>query len=303
MTAGGRTLIMLPKISMTKSHRKMMDALSLRTEMPRNLLQHWDIFKDIAAKTTPEHQWQAEVLFFPHQWFKRLSDRAWLKFQNYLLQTAWDGSEYWRNEFIGDMVFASILEKQNIKPDAYFINTVKHLFAIGSAGLPGLAPAIDDMAGPISLIQKIYREVYDIKYAPAIMQPEFFNSTDNLPVYYSLEYPMLFEMVRKRQLSSNKLSDLVYLSRITEKFCKEINKDNLNLEDTQFFDVAKKIKFDFLHTTQGREIGIKHSASIEKEDARFMFCSRNNDFPESCSFLRGCIRIMNMPEDICVSVK
>ena len=172
MTAGARSLFMLPKISKSISHHKLQQKIGIYADTPKTLLNHWDIFREIEQCMPDENPWNVELLFFSKKWFDHRNDDAWIKFNHWLAKNAWAGSEFFRNEFIWDMVFSAIQEIKNIRPEPYFTNSVRHLFGIGIGALPGFAPAINNDAGPIHKIQKIYREIYNLDYAPIIMAPK-----------------------------------------------------------------------------------------------------------------------------------
>jgi hypothetical protein len=48
MTAGARSIFMLPGISKTDSHNKLMQKLGLNLDVVQSLIEHWNIFKNIA---------------------------------------------------------------------------------------------------------------------------------------------------------------------------------------------------------------------------------------------------------------
>ncbi len=55
---------MLPKISETNSHNKLAQAFHLSNPSPRSLLDHWNIFREIANHPSLGDPWTAEILFF-----------------------------------------------------------------------------------------------------------------------------------------------------------------------------------------------------------------------------------------------
>lgn len=188
MTAGARSLFMLPKISKAISHQKLQQKIGLQCDAPKSLLDHWRIFREIETRIPDKNPWNVELLFFSKKWFGFQNDDRWLKFNYWLAKNAWSGSEFFRNEFIWDMVFSAIQEKKNIRPEPYFTNNVRHLFAISISALPGFAPAINNHAAPIQKIQDVYQDIYNLDYAPIIMQPEIFSvSRPERSVYHSLE--------------------------------------------------------------------------------------------------------------------
>ena len=86
MTSGARSLFMLPKISKMKSHRRIAKELGLQREAPKNILEHWHVFKEVANHVDFGMHWSSEFLFFTKEWFEGpiLKD-----FKLHLLETVW----------------------------------------------------------------------------------------------------------------------------------------------------------------------------------------------------------------------
>ena len=161
MTSGARSIFMLPRISCSENHQKLKKTFQLRTEAPTTLIQHWELFKQLAnhkdfPSTSP---WYCELLFFSKEWFEHQNDKKWAPFNSFLLETAWRGNEFWRNQFSWNMIFSIIQKIRKLKPSIYIDDTVKYLFSIGVGEAPGFAPAVDDYSAPVSGLQKIYDEV------------------------------------------------------------------------------------------------------------------------------------------------
>lgn len=295
MTAGTRSLFMLPKISKSVSHQKIQKKLGLFSDTPKSLLDHWEIFREIEECLPDENPWNVELLFFSKKWFEFLHDDHWLKFNYWLAQNAWSGSEFFRNEFIWDMVFSAIQEVKNIKPEPYFTNTVRHLFAIGIGALPGFAPATNNDAAPIQKIQKVYQDIYNLDYAPIIMQPTLFSaSIPDRPVYYSLEFPTTISAPIKNKNVANKIINLLQIQHILEKIRSEILQGKLNLEHTTYYMLLQKVKYDFFHSDPNDHAHILPSSQMPIDDPLLLNSLSNNNhlpFPEDCPFVRGCIRI------------
>lgn len=296
LTAGSRFLFMLPKISKSISHHKLLQKLNVQTAVPNSVLDHWNVFRDIEQQTSNQNPWYLEILFFPLKWFKSFNEVKWLKLHNYLLTTAWIGTEFWRSEFVWDMVFAAIQEKRNIRPDPYITNTIKHLFAMAIGVVPGFSPALDDSVGPVKKIQNVYRDIYNLEYDPILMQSLSFSldPKKSRPVYYSLEFPTTIELSPKARTLASKITDLTQIHYLVKKFQHEIVTGSLNLENTPFYDAVQKIDYDFFHTDTGSYEHIKESKNIPLEDKSFLKIAEKNKelrFPENSPFVRGCIRI------------
>ncbi len=294
MSAGARSIFMLPKISETGKYNKLSRAFQLRSEKPNTLLDHWKLFKEIANHPDFGEAWTAEILFFSKEWFDRLNDKEWSAFKMYLFEKAWAGTEFFRNQFIWSVVFSLIQQGRNIKPNPYIADVVRHLLAMGIGALPGFAPAIDDSAGPILRLQEVFNKIYLLTdYAPIIMQPYFFNLEDPRPIYYSLQYPNTIEFSPKARESSTKISDLYQIKSLLSKYLEDIFSNTLKVSGTMLYDLYEKVQYDFFHTDVEKYSGIRLSKEIPKEDSTFLQVPEgmSHDFPANSAFVRGCIRV------------
>lgn len=295
MTAGARCIFMLPKISKVISHHKLLQKLNIQSSVPNDLLDHWHVFKEIEIKADTKNNWILDILFFSKKWVQALNHPKWIKLQNYLFKNAWYGSSFWRQKFIWDMIFAAMQEKKNIKPDPYITNTVEHLFAMGIGAAPGFAPATDDLVAPIKKIQTVYRDIYQLEYAPIIMQPLSFSidRKNSRPVYYSLEFPTMINMPSKARVLASKITDLVQIQHVLNKFSEEVLFGALHFEQAGLANLVRDVKYSFYHTDTSRYMNILSSNKIPLEDSNFII-NQNDDyklFPENSPFLRGCIKI------------
>jgi len=297
MTAGARSIFMLPKISEKERHNKLKKTLRLSAEIPKKLIDHWQVFTEIANHPQITQPWEVELLYFPIQWFENFDSPTWLPFHHYLLNIAWKSSELWRNQFVWNLIFSLIQERKNIKPSSYIADTVKHLFSIGIGALPGFAPAIDNTAAPIIDIQNAYLDIYNLKdYNPTIMQPQMFisDAENNRPVYYSLQFHTAIEFSLKSRERTSITTDLYEIMSLLNKYSSEVLHEQYNIDATPFYTLAKSTSFDFFHSDTKLYPSLIHSREIPKEDPSFNFCAGKmieGDFPETTTFVRGCIRI------------
>lgn len=298
ITAGARSLFILPKISENLGHNRLKRNFKIATEKPENLLNHWEVFRSLANSKNAACNWSMEILYFSNKWFEKLEDPKWEKLHFYLLKNAWQYSEFWCNQFLWNLIFSNIQQKKNLRPDPYIADTVKHILATAVGAAPAFAPALDDKAAPVNFLQKTYLDVYQLKHHyPTIMIPQFFDMHQKSnPVYYSLEYPCTIEFSPRSRRISNKTTDSNEINYVLDKYLNEIGKNELNLSGTPLFDVPQKVDFDFFHTnTENYEV-IRKSSDIPREDPTFIpksSPSSNKGFPDSCPFVKGCIRISN----------
>ena len=222
-----------------------------------------------------------------------------MKFENYLLKTAWRGSEYLRNQFVNNLMYSLIHEKRfkqfgpvSRRP-AYIDNAVRHLFGVGVGALPGFVPATNNSAAPIDDIIKVYTDIYRIKkYQPDMMHLGYFSSQNKMPVYYSLQYPTAAEFSPKSLVRSVALSELDQIKELLRVYRENILKNNLQTEHTLLYEFLKKAKFEFYHSKiRKNETTVKSTTKLFENDSRFV----NNTFADQhavfSSFLKGCIKI------------
>lgn len=296
MTAGARSIFMLPKISSSLLHKKLSKQLCIHEDTPKNLLDHWHVFKKIANHKEFGEPWFTEIVFFSKKWFETLDDPAWKELKIYLLEAAWQRSSFWRDQFIWDTIFSMIQGANVIRANPYIADNVKTLILIGLGKVPGFSPAEDDDIAPISRIQKAYLDIYGLKkYPPIIMQPKFLQFGEKSDsVYYSLEYPMAIEFSPKLSQNSSKLDDLLFIRRLLDTYIREISANKLNVANTRIFEIIKKIKFDCYHCDVSQYSGLKESAEIYNDDKKVQGISKQFsrlEFPERSPFFRGCVRV------------
>lgn len=297
MTAGARSIFMLPKISEAEKHNKLRKEFQVGADVPRSLLDHWKIFREIANHEKFYEPWDVSLIFFSRNWFENLDDSAWCHFNYYLYRYAWIGSEFWRNNFFWDLMFSIIQKVRDIRPSPYISDTVKYLLAIGVGAVPGFAPAIDNSVAPISNLQRAYLEVYNLKeYAPIIMQPCFFSASEKSyrPVYYSLPFPNAIDFSLKNRTRTSLITDLYEVMSLLSKYVSELASGKLNIKSTPLDQLIKSVSYEFFHNNVENYRGMIESYEMPKEDNTFLeildVC-RGKKFPEMSTFVKGCVRI------------
>ena len=294
MTSGARSLFMLPKISKATSHKRIAKELGLQQEPPKNLLEHWEIFRELANHPSFGESWSCTIVFFGGKWFEHLDDPAFRELKLYLLENAWNGSNYWRHQFIWNLVFSVIQIEKGLKTPSYIYNIVKHILNMGVGALPGYAPAIDDMAGPIKRLQSLYASVYNLPYTPIIMQPYIFSGAIDRSVYFSYALPNTLEFSKKTRSDSSKLDDLVTTQYYLKKYLNGLTELPLHIENTSFSRLHELVDFSFYHPDFKDLTDIKDPADLAIEDKYFnTSASKKELFPAKSVFLRGCVRISN----------
>ncbi|OGT05808.1 MAG: hypothetical protein A2103_04935 [Gammaproteobacteria bacterium GWF2_41_13] len=301
MTAGARSIFMLPQISEANAHSKLRKEFHINADKPRGFQDHQHVFTEIANSSIFPSPWSLDVLFFSKAWFEKIHtmDKAWLKFNHYMFQRGWHSSEFWRNSFIWDLTFTRIQSYRHLKPTPYISDIVKHLFTIGVGALPGFAPAMNDELAPISGLQQVYLDCYQLKnrYAPSIIVPAYFNAQKGVsPVYYSLQYPTAMELSPKTNRRQGVTNDLFAIKSLLNNYLLELSQHRLHLESTPIDEISKSLRFRYYHADvgEGKYSEIHNSRLLIKEDPRFSkaLCDQKEKIAAINSlFFKGCVQL------------
>ena len=297
LTAGARFIFMVPNISNLSLHKNLRRDFNINIAPPKNLLDQWEIFKAIVDCPNLKCDWETEVLFFSKKWFQKMEqDKAWQSFHLLLLETAWKRSAYERNVMFYDLAFSRVQEIRNLKPNPYIADTAKHLFMVAAGVVIAFAPAINDMSGPIALLQKVYLESYGVEYNPTIFVPAHFSlSKEGSPVYYSMPLPTTLEFAPKSRKVSSTMNDLSELMHVVKVFFDEIKNNRLKVKDTILGEIVEHVELEFFHNKPDRHNEIKLTTQMAVEDPNLLYCAIKTDkkFADSGTPVRGCVRIAN----------
>jgi hypothetical protein len=77
-------------------------------------------------------------------------------------------------------------------------------------------------------------------------------------------------------------------------FEKELLEDEFNITDTPFAELFKKVRYDYFHNNVELHRGMRNSAEIASEDKNFLKTldgKMHKNFPDTATFVKGCIRI------------
>ncbi len=301
ISSGARTICMLPKITDNTSHEFLKKKYNLKTHAPVDLTEHWSTFVRIANHNNFSQPWYSRLMFFSENWSKHSKDKNWSRFYQFILNKAWQDSTFKRNQFIFDFAFSLAQKSKNLKPNPYLADTVKHLIGIGAGGVPGLAPAINDIAAPITGLQQTYIEEYRLKkHAPIIMHLHPFTLGEKRPVYYSLSMPTTIIFSPRSSKALSKMVDIRQLKHILDAFISETINGKLLIEKTPLFDLAKNVSYKFYHTEKDIHEEILPVTFITEDDLLFQKILGNfpeRAFPEFSPFINGCVAISQKAED------
>src|SRR3989339_524956 len=293
--AGVRSIFMLPKISEHLSHARLRHQYGVRLSAPKYLSEHHQVFTKIANHPEFSEEWYNEIIFFPEDWLiqAKHATHSWIALNYFLLQETWIQSLIWRSQVSLELIWQSLsqeIDKRNMKPRHYLVNTVKHLIMIGIGSIPAFAPALDSICAPIKGLQAVYQNEYGLKYTPTIMIPQHLSKKTS-PVYYSLQCPTLLSYSPMTSHVRSAMHDLQEIEYLMTALLEKLKKNKAPL-----YQLVKNIQFHYYHTELDPHHVIQSAQLLAEEDLRFsqVLCKTTRaikKIAESASFLRGCIRI------------
>jgi hypothetical protein len=299
ISSGARSALMMPNIGCFTNHFHLKRDLNVRSAVPKQLYDHWAVFKEIANSKVIESIWRSCLVYFCEKFVHKLNtDDRWSKLNKYLYQLAWHSFTYERNHFHYDLIFSVVQKRRNLKPSPYLMDTVKHLAATACGVVPGYAPATNDDFLPLEVIQKAYIESYGMKkYHPTIMQPAYFHfEKDKYPIYYSIQYPATSSFSPKARKINSRLYELRDLEHIITSCMKELSTEHPLYAGTALSKLAKNAEFKYYHYEKDSHHVVKSSEEIPTFDKRIhqinsAYKVKTATFTSDSPFVRGCISI------------
>jgi len=296
MTAGARSIFMLPKISNTKNHKNLQKTFHINIGAPESMFQHWHVFRELVNSKNINCNWETEILYFSKPWINLFTSDNYITLEHYLLKQQFKGSEYWRHQYIWNMVFSKLQNEYNIKDEPYIIETVHHILFMGLGVLAGFKVAKDELYAPIKQIQTAYTDVYKLRpYPPIIMQPHCLSQDTPDSIYYSLNYPNTLEFPPRTSHRRSSISDLYSISNLLNKYIKRLSDNSFNTRGSVFDLALDKRQYSFYHDLHKDYSNINSTENIPLEDSTFMKDNNTKqNFPILASFVRGCIKVQNL---------
>lgn len=305
VSSGARSLYMVPRITKLAAYKKLRREFGITAHPPKHAIDHWRIFKELYNSEQFGEKWECEVLFLSNKWNNNINkdEKKWIKFKSYIQQKAWEHSELGRRKVMMDVVWqivSGVLTTQGIKPDPYVVDTLRHIIFISLGGISGSRPVNgDDFAGPLNRIQSIYTDIYGIDQIPTIMRPHSFSLSENKPVYYSMQIPMMLSSTPNFRNMSSMIEDMRELINVKNHVFGQ-NYGNLKIDNTRFNDLLDQIKLEYYHGEMyayGKEIRPTHEMPATDPEFLYMPTSPGDrKFADNGAFVRGCIKISKKEE-------
>jgi hypothetical protein len=300
VSSGVRSIFMLPKISEASGYKRLQKTFGIRLNAPKQLKDQWLIFKKIANSPGFSSPWFSEVLFFSKKWFSKLDDNdAWRILKNYFYEISWNQSIYWRFYVLFELIrqqFAEIAKQENIKYGTYQFETLKHLITVGVGALPCFtANNKNDLVAPITKLQEVFADIYELEYIPTIMFPWHLNMNGEKECgYYSINEPTLIESVPRTREILSIMQTTRDIKELFENFKHAVMTNALEIENTPIYNLINNTNFEFIHTTPDASGHLKTSNKLPESDPTLINVAKKYSAKHFCStsnFLRGCVRI------------
>lgn len=297
MYSGARHIFMVPNIGDMEFHKHLQRNFGILTPAPRELPEHWEIFRELISANRETASWEVKLLLFTSSWIDHIMrDEKWSKLKIYCLNQAWLNLQSQQNKIYCDLAFSLAQRISNLKPDPYLADIVKHILAIGAGQAIGFSPAIDDSMAPVFIIQKIYMEHYRMRdHIPTIFEPTYFDSEQNRPIYFSLQHPTLSDFSPASRRGTTVISDLCNIKHILGKYLKALESRDLGIEKSTFGKLASSLEFDFFHIKQDTAGQVLPTSEMPlKDPALVQYTNSDNltrSFAHAGEIVRGCIRI------------
>ena len=282
---------MLPKITDRVAHGKLKKHLGISSEVPNNLSNHWDTFREIVRCSGNIDLWYNEILVFSEEWLNPTS-RKLVDFHRYMFNVNFKQSKLLRDSIAFSLMwisFSEMINKKGFKPRAYIIDTIRYLISIATGSGVGFKPVTSSSALPISTIQKAYMDIYELKlYIPTLMQPTKLEKSLQV-VYYSLAYPITLDSSPLTRGLPSIIKDEREIKLLLDLFLN--SNDVYNIRE----NISNSVGFAFFHTESDKYRELMVSENIINDDQYFKYLATTNltdrVFCANAHFFRGCTRV------------
>ena len=292
LTAGARSVWMLPKIGDHEGYKRIQNALKIEADKPTEFHTHWHFFKQIAHAPIAECNWECQVLFLDSTWpalnlilMQQDQKRQLIQDELMLLQRAIGLAQRSKQGYHSK--FGLIQAEQ-----------LMYLFHLGLGHAPGFKAAQSEEALPLQLIQSTYLKHYGLKdYAPVILAPTYFDWTSpaETPLYASLNYSTAHYHSPQANAAKTHAKALDQLAWSCKKLQNFLHKKDFLSERSQLHQFMQSCEFTFYH--KEAHAGFTSPEVIHLHDSTFMrdWDMERFQFPTHSLFWQGCVGIKWKP--------
>lgn len=295
VSAGARSIFMLPKISETQSFKRLNQIYGIPMVLqPKDFPDHWQVFVEISKQVQTEPAWKSEVIFFPKKWIENSAiSKHWSGFKDYLFSSAWSQAQFAMGRVSLNLSWeplVDVLYSRNLFPKPALIDQIKHLILMVCGRFPGFRPSEDEQVAPMELIRNVFIKDYRLKhYFPTLVHicPDK-TIHEGSQVYYSLSYPSILEGAAINSTNVTLMSHLKEIKLVLETL------ENRLPHHSDLYKYLVSHSFDYFHVDKDHSNQIIESTQIAEDDKAFLSLIKEYPDRKFCStshFFRGCIRM------------
>jgi hypothetical protein len=301
LTAGARSIFMLPKITDSTCHKRLKKSFAIKAFPPKTYLDHSALFAELINGNHSSEKWYCDVLYFTQDWYERIfNDTHWSTLNSYIIHRSWIQTKAGRITPLIDSIWFDFFQaviKSGRKINIYLLDTVQRIFYIALGVLPAMTPnSADNRIAPVGNIQKIYIDEYKLKkYYPTVMTPAILDVRlqNPAPVYYSLQMPTVISSSFYNPYSV--MDDLVELQELMRLFCRVLDKTDLVIDGIPLCELQKLVNAEYFHTETYSSHGIMPTNAMVNGDPSLIQFDGQADphrqFSDKSHFVKGCVRI------------
>ena len=304
--AGCRSMLVLPKITQQSSLDALKDIynVEISSDESKDFSKQWDLFRALNASSAFENPWHAKLILFSKEFLAELMKNTGVR--EYLLHELWRSSSFALNlrsyEFLWSVYLTQLHEQGGLSASLlqspFIIETAKHLVKIALRAMPGYAPAVNDEAGPVSALMKVFIEDYKIRFRlPTLMVIDHYDGV--APIYYTLAHHIFVHAhPSPKNYNRETVTDLTCIREVLLGFMDFVKNSGSghDLSNTLLDEELSKVEFCFYHP-KGKQSIKNNIDELCAEDPRFHWTPhglnscKTLESASGSNFFNGCIRI------------
>jgi hypothetical protein len=297
LTAGARTLFLLPSIKDREGYARLAKYFQIPSIIPRTYFDQWFVFKDLALKNFPEHNWYSEMIFFTRPWVEEIILNKGSPLGSYLHNSFLNNSEFLRNEHVFNFIWHNFLNTVNAKRvivDSYLYEYSKYLVKAGMGASLAFSPDFTDRVAPIEFLSRVYVDIYSLKQQPIFMKTSKNKwGEEGNSLYLSLQLPIHYQNKPCRGKRSTGVESLKSISDILDIFKQKLNSDKNLIKGSILESFNNCIDYKYYHKDKTSHPEISSSNLILDNNKEFTPLGPYSalEKPYYNVFFKGCINI------------
>ena len=226
ISAGYKSLYLLPKISDDRSFNRLKKAFNLSADKPSQLFDQSNLFNQISKFQNEDNIWTADVLIFSKKWFDKSMD-CFDKLRLYILEEACENSKFLRDYRYFNFSLSRVIGDIYLNPNPYIKDTINHLYLISEGQRPIFMISTNDRSAPVDFLQNTFDNIYGIPKVPLFIETNHLKNVNDQASYHSLTLPVLTDFLPKYRQSTN-MVDIVELYEVSQELFYIIKDHNID---------------------------------------------------------------------------